>query len=192
MNYCPHPDKKSELKFILESSRQWIKTARLTDMAFANEHLVPALESFGLIDDTPETGDEWMKVRNKYAKRVTRILAGESPLPYYWREAWLSSLPSSVSSGILRYSARAHGYMLVSLPTLNADGSFDATLDVLAGGFADVMSNAGPAFDGSYGTEDDHSQLIQLEQALMSLKESVAAEIERVRAGLSLHNKELS
>lgn len=190
MNYCPQTDKKSELKLIIDFSRQWINAVRLTDMAFANEYLVPALELFCLIDDAPETGDEWLKIRNKYAKRVTRILTGESPLPYHWREAWLSSLPSNVSSGILRTSARAHGYMLVSLPTQNPDGSFDATLDVLAGGFADVMSNAGPAFDGSYGMEDDYSQLLQLEQALMILKESATAEIERVRAGLSLHNKE--
>lgn len=189
MNNCPHADTKSELKFILSASNEWIQRSRMSDMEFANDFLVPSLEAFGLIDDNPTTGDELLKVRNKYAKRVARILSGDSPLPFCWREAWLAALPADVSTGILRATARMHGYMLVQIPTTNADGSFEATLDVLAGEFAAVMSNAHPAFDGSYGPEDDLDQLVLFEQALVALKEACAGEIARVRAGRSLHEE---
>ncbi|WP_323065971.1 hypothetical protein [Aeromonas jandaei] len=159
----------------------------MSDVEFANDCLVPSLEAAGLIDDDPETADELFKVRNKYAKRVARILSGDSPLPFCWREAWLSALPADVASGILRYTARLHGYMLVKLPTTTTDGNIEATIDVLAGAFADVMSHAHPAFDGTYGTEDSLNQLLRLEQELVDLKEATAAEIARVRAGLKLH-----
>ncbi len=187
MNYCPHSDIKSELKLILAASEEWIRRSRMSDMEFANDCLVPSLEAAGLIDDDPETADELLKVRNKYAKRVARILSGDSPLPFCWREAWLAALPADVASGILRYTARLHGYMLVKLPTTTTDGNIEATIDVLAGAFADVMSHAHPAFDGTYGTEDSLNQLLRLEQELVDLKEATAAEIARVRAGLQLH-----
>nr|WP_281441249.1 hypothetical protein [Aeromonas veronii] len=80
MNYCPHSDIKSELKLILAASEEWIRRSRMSDMEFANDCLVPSLEDAGLIDDDPETADELFKVRNKYAKRVARILSGDSPL----------------------------------------------------------------------------------------------------------------
>ena len=188
MNYCPHSDIKSELKLILAASDAWIRSSRMSDMEFANDCLVPSLEAAGLIDDEPETADELFKVRYKYAKRVARILSGDSPLPFCWREAWLAALPADVASGILRYTARLHGYMLVKLPTTTTDGNIEATIDVLAGAFADVMSHAHPAFDGTYGTEDSLNQLLRLEQELVDLKEATAAEIARVRAGLQLHN----
>lgn len=187
MKYCLHSDTKSELELILRYSNEWIGSARMSDMEFANDCLVPSLEAAGLIDDEPETADALFKVRNKYAKRAARILSGDSPLPFAWREAWLSSLPPDVAAGILRGTARMHGYMLVQLPTTTATGSIKATIDELAGAFADVMSHAHPAFDGSYGTEDDLNQLIRLEQELVDLKEATAAEISRVRAGRQLH-----
>lgn len=108
-------------------------------------------------------------------------------MPFCWREAWLAALPADVASGILRYTARLHGYMLVKLLTTTTDGNIEATIDVLAGAFADVMSHAHPAFDGTYGTEDSLNQLLRLEQELVDLKEATAAEIARVRAGLQLH-----
>lgn len=187
MNNCPQSDTKSELKFILNATIEWIKCSRMSDVAFANDYLVPSLEAAGLIDDDPTTADELFKVRNKYAKRVARILSGDSPLPFCWREAWLVSLPADVANSIQRHTARMHGYMLVKLPTTTDTGSIEATIDVLAGAFADVMSNAHPAFDGTYGTEDDLTQLLRLEQVLVDLKEVAAGEIAKVRAGLQLH-----
>ena len=187
MNYCPHSDIKSELKLILAASEEWISSSRMSDMEFANDCLVPSLEAAGLIDDAPETADELFKVRNKYAKRVARILSGDSPLPFCWREAWLAALPAEVAAGISRRTARMHGYMLVKMPTTTGTGSVEATIDVLAGAFADVMSHAHPAFDGTYGHEDELNQLLRLEQELVDLKEATAAEIARVRAGQQLH-----
>jgi hypothetical protein len=187
MNNCPHTDTKSELKFILAASNEWIRRSRMSDMEFANDFLVPSLEAAGMIDDDPETADELFKVRNKYAKRAARILSGDSPLPFCWREAWLAALPAEVAAGILRNTARMSGYMLVQLPTATEIGSIEATIDVLAGAFADVMSHAHPAFDGTYGTEDDLNQLLMFEQELVDLKEATASEIARVRAGLQLH-----
>lgn len=187
MNNCPHTDTKSELKFILAASNEWIRSSRMSDMEFANDFLVPSLEAAGLIDDAPETADELFKARNKYAKRVARVLSGDSPLPFCWREAWLAALPAEVAAGILRRTARMHGYMLVKMPTTTGTGSVEATIDVLAGAFADVMSHAHPAFDGAYGPEDELHQLLRLEQELVDLKEATAAEIARVRAGQQLH-----
>ncbi len=187
MNYCPHSDIKSELKLILAASAEWIRISRMSDMEFANACLVPSLETAGLIDDDPTTAEELFRVRGKYAKRVARILSGDSPLPFGWREAWLAALPGDVASGIMRSTARMHGYMLVQVPTTTGTGSVEATIDVLAGAFADVMSHAHPAFDGTYGTEDELNQLLRLEQELVDLKEATAAEIARVRAGLMLH-----
>ena len=187
MNYCPHSDIKSELKLILAASEEWISSSRMSDMEFANDCLVPSLEAAGLIDDAPETADELFKVRNKYAKRVARILSGDSHLPFCWREAWLAALPAEVAAGILRNTARMSGYMLVQLLTATEIGSIEATIDVLAGAFADVMSHAHPAFYGTYGPEDELNQLLRLEQELVDLKEATAAEIARVRAGQQLH-----
>lgn len=187
MNNCPQSDTKSELKFILNTSLEWIKRSRMSDVEFANECLVPSLEAAGLIDDDPTTADELCRVRNKYAKRVARILSGDSPLPFGWREAWLAALPGEVAASIMRCTARMHGYMLVQVPTTTGTGSVEATIDVLAGAFADVMSHAHPAFDGTYGTEDELNQLLRLEQELVDLKEATAAEIARVCAGLMLH-----
>ncbi|MGE9755559.1 hypothetical protein ACQP3R_22445 [Bacillus inaquosorum] len=187
MNYCPHSDIKSELKLILAASAEWIRISRMSDVEFANACLVPSLEAAGLIDDNPTTADELFRVRNKYAKRVARILSGDSPLPFGWREAWLAALPGDVAANIMRSTARMHGYMLVQVPTTTGTGSVEATIDVLAGAFADVMSHAHPAFDGTYGTEDELNQLLRLEQELVDLKEATAAEIARVRAGLMLH-----
>lgn len=187
MNNCPQSDTKSELKFILNTSIEWIKRSRMSDVEFANECLVPSLEAAGLIDDDPTTAEELLRVRGKYAKRVARILSGDSPLPFCWREAWLAALPSDVAANIMRRTARMHGYMLVHIPTMTGTGSVEATIDVLAGAFADVMSHAHPAFDGTYGTEDELNQLLRLEQELVDLKEVTAAEIAKVRAGLQLH-----
>jgi hypothetical protein len=187
MNNCPQSDTKSELKFILNTSIEWIKRSRMSDVEFANACLVPSLEAAGLIDDDPTTAEELFRVRGKYAKRVARILSGDSPLPFGWREAWLAAMPVDVAANIMRRTARMHGYMLVHIPTMTGTGSVEATIDVLAGAFADVMSHAHPAFDGTYGTEDELNQLLRLEQELVDLKEVTAAEIAKVRAGLQLH-----
>lgn len=187
MKKCRQKDNFGELSLTLRLTAEWMARCGLRVAEFTERHLMPSLSEHQLLDDAPSQADAWEAQKERYTKRVTRILSGESPLPYEWRESWLNALPGSVSEQIIKIGARDRGFMLIRSPLPSGPGCVDASLDVLATSFADVMQAAAPAFDGTYGPEDSLLALRALERRLAELREATTSEMNKVMSGISAH-----
>ncbi|MEC8917794.1 MAG: hypothetical protein VX796_09265 [Pseudomonadota bacterium] len=177
---------KTETTVLVAVTLEWFSSSNWSIDRFAEELLAPRLIEAGLLPPFPAaTGDEYMRARRTFGKRVGRIFNGDQPFPLEWKWPWLCSLPEShyqLARAELLAMAGVFDIRL-PMPSLSRPHAMTANLADCLREFGEFVAASSPAADGSYHGKDDPAAVDAMMREGLEAMERIANELVAVQLG---------